>query len=133
MKLGEYNNPLTAALYQFPAAGKQTFGGGFYFHFDRIPDENGVSHFLNGALLMNQCEYNYQSWEPGMVSLNLKSSIDDPWAELPVNTIIGGAYSKNSLLVHKLNLVEKLEADDVIPYLLTGRYDRTAFMETGRI
>lgn len=133
MKLGEYNNPLTAALYQFPAAGKQTFGGGFYFHFDRMPDENGVSHFLNGALLMNQCEYNYQSWEPGIVSLNLKSSIDDPWAELPVNTIIGGAYSKNSLLVHKLNLVEKLEANDVIPYLLTGRYDRTAFMETGRI
>jgi 2,4-dienoyl-CoA reductase-like NADH-dependent reductase (Old Yellow Enzyme family)/NADPH-dependent 2,4-dienoyl-CoA reductase/sulfur reductase-like enzyme/acetoacetate decarboxylase len=133
MKLGEYNSPLTAALYQFPAAGKQTFGGGFYFHFDRMPDEDGVSHFMNGALLMNQCEYNYQSWESGTVSLNLKSSIDDPWAELPVNTIIGGAYSKNSLLVHKLNLVEKLEADEIMPYLLTGRYDRTAFMETGRI
>ncbi|SHO44121.1 oxidoreductase [Anaerocolumna xylanovorans] len=133
LKLGEYNSPMTAALYQFPAAGKQTFGGGFYFHFDREPDENGVSHFMNGALLMNQCEYNYQSWEPGFVSLDLKSSIDDPWAELPINTIIGGAYSKNSLLVHKLNLVEKLEADEVIPYLLTGRYDRTAFMETGRI
>ena len=133
MKLGEYNSPLTAALYQFPAAGKKTFGGGFYFHFDRIPDENGESHFVNGALLMNQCEYNYQTWEPGMVSMNLKSSIDDPWAELPINTIIGGAYSKNSLLVHKLNLVEKLEANDIIPYLLTGRYDRTAFMETGRI
>lgn len=133
LKLGEYNSPMTAALYQFPAAGKQTFGGGFYFHFDREPDENGVSHFMNGALLMNQCEYNYQSWEPGVVSMNLKSSIDDPWGELPVNTIIGGAYSKNSLLVHKLNLVEKLEAGEVIPYLLTGRYDRTAFMETGRI
>lgn len=133
MKLGEYNSPLTAALYQFPAAGKQTFGGGFYYHFDREPDENGVSHFMNGALLMNQCEYNYQSWEPGLVTLDLKSSIDDPWAELPINTIIGGAYSKNSLLVHKLNLVEKLDAEEVIPYLLSGRYDRTAFMETGRI
>lgn len=133
MKLGEYNSPLTAALYQFPAAGKQTFGGGFYYHFDREPDENGVSHFMNGALLMNQCEYNYQSWEPGLVTLDLKSSIDDPWAELPINTIIGGAYSKNSLLVHKLNLVEKLDTEEVIPYLLSGRYDRTAFMETGRI
>ncbi len=133
MKLGEYNSPLTAALYQFPAAGKQTFGGGFYYHFDREPDENGVSHFMNGALLMNQCEYNYQSWEPGLVTLDLKSSIDDPWAELPINTIIGGAYSKNSLLVHKLNLVEKLDAEEVISYLLSGRYDRTAFMETGRI
>jgi 2,4-dienoyl-CoA reductase-like NADH-dependent reductase (Old Yellow Enzyme family)/thioredoxin reductase/acetoacetate decarboxylase len=133
MKLGEYNSPLTAALFQFPAAGKQTFGGGFYFHFDRIPDENGEAHFVNGALLMNQCEYNYKVWEPATVSMKLKSSIDDPWAELPIETIIGGAYSKNSLLVHKLNLVEKLEADDIIPYLLAGRYDRTAFMETGRI
>ena len=133
MKLGEYNSPLAAALYQFPEAGKQIYGGGFYFHFDREPDEKGVSYFRNGALLGNMCEYNYKSWEPGFVSLNLKSSIDDPWAELPINTIVGGAYSKNSLIVHKLNLLEKVEADDVIPYLLTGRYDRTTFMETGRI
>lgn len=133
MKLGEYNSPLMAPLYQFPAAGKQTFGGGFYYHFDRMPDESGVSHFVNGALLMNQCEYNYKSWEPATVSMNLKSSIDDPWAELPINTIIGGAYSKNSLLVHKLNLAEKLDTKDFMPYVLTGRYDRTAFMETGRI
>lgn len=132
MKLGEYNSPLTHVLYQGPGAGRQTFGGGFYYHFDREPDENGVAHFRNGALLMNQCEYNYQSWEPGFASLELASSIDDPWAELPINTIIGGAYSKNSLLVHKLNLAENLDADTIIPYLLTGRYDRTAFMETGR-
>ncbi|SHJ28420.1 oxidoreductase [Hespellia stercorisuis] len=132
MKLGEYNSPLTHMLYQAPAAGKQTFGGGFYFHIDREPDENGVSHFQNGALLMNQCEYNYKSWEPGTVSLKLQSSIDDPWAELPINTIIGGAYSENSLLVHKLNLAEEVDADEVVPYLLAGRYDRTAFMETGR-
>ncbi|GLC29779.1 acetoacetate decarboxylase family protein [Clostridium omnivorum] len=133
MKLGEYNSPLTAALYQSPAPGKQVFGGGFYFHFHREPDETGVSHFKSGALLANQCEYNYKSWEPGFVSLNLKSSVDDPWAELPINTIIGGAYSKNSLLVHKLSYIEKVEAEEVIPYLLTARYDRTAFMETGRI
>ena len=28
---------------------------------------------------------------------------------------------------------EKLDAEEIVPYLLTGRYDRTAFMETGRI
>ena len=133
MELGQYNSPLTHALYQNPGSGKQVFGGGFYFHFDRMPDENGISHFINGALLQNLCEYNYQSWEPGTASLTLNSSLDDPWAELPINTIVGGAYSRNSLLVHKLNLVEKLDAEEIVPYLLTGRYDRTAFMETGRI
>lgn len=132
MELGQYNSPLTHMLYQAPEAGKKIYGGGFYFHFDRMPDENGVSHFMNGALLQNLCEYNYESWEPGTASLKLASSIDDPWAELPINTIVGGAYSKNSLLVHKLNLCEKLDADAIVPYLLTGRYDRTAFMQTGR-
>jgi len=133
MELGRYNSPLTHALYQAPAAGKQVFGGGFYFHFDRQPDESGVSHFMNGALLQNLCEYNYKSWERGTVEPGLNSSLDDPWAELPINTLVGGAYSSNSLLVHKLNLVERLNADDIVPYLLTGRYDQTAFMETGRI
>ena len=133
MELGQYNSPLTHVLYQSPAAGKQIFGGGFYFHIDRVPDEQGVSHFCNGALLQNMCEYNYESWEPGTVSLTLNSSIDDPWAELPIRTIIGGAYSRNSLLVHKLNLLKELDADQIAPYLLTARYDRTAFMETGRL
>lgn len=133
MELGEYNSPLAGALYQFPAAGKKTFGGGFYFHFDRIPDENGISNFTNGALLMNQCEYQYHVWTPGAAEVKLQSSIDDPWAELPVRTVIGGGYSQNSLLVHKLNLIERLDANKIIPYLLTGRYDRTVFMETGRI
>ena len=133
LELGHYNSPLTHALYQAPAPGKQVFGGGFYFHFDREPDENGEARFRNGALLQNLCEYNYKSWEPGFASLALRSSLDDPWAELPINTIVGGAYSGNSLLVHKLSLVEHLNADDIVPYLLTARYDRTVFMETGRI
>lgn len=133
MELGEYNNAMTGMLYQFPESGKKTYGGGFYFHLDREPDENGVSHFQNGALLQNLCEYHYHSWEPGFVKLALKSSIDDPWAELPIHTIVGGAYSCNDLMVHKLNLAEKLDADEIVPYLLTGRYDRTAFMETGRV
>lgn len=132
LEVGEYNNAMTGMLYQFPEAGKKTYGGGFYFHLDREPDKEGKSHFQNGALLQNLCEYNYHSWEPGFVSVELKSSIDDPWGELPVRTVIGGAYSSNDLMVHKLNLCEEIDADILAPYLLTARYDRTAFMETGR-
>lgn len=133
LDIGQYNSPLTGALYQFPTPGDNTFGGGYYFHFDREPDENGVAHFKNGMLLQNLCEYNYKTWEPGFASLKLESSVDDPWAELPINTIVGGAYSQNSLLVHKLSFAENVDAEAVIPYLLTARYDRTAFMETGRV
>ena len=132
LKIGEYNNAMTGMLYQFPEAGKKTYGGGFYFHLDREPDKEGKSHFQNGALLQNLCEYNYHSWEPGFATIQLQSSIDDPWGELPVRTVVGGAYSSNDLMVHKLNLCEELDADVLAPYLLTARYDRTAFMETGR-
>ena len=132
LKIGEYNNAMTGMLYQFPEAGKKTYGGGFYFHLDREPDKEGKSHFQNGALLQNLCEYNYHSWEPGFAKIELKSSIDDPWGELPVRTVIGGAYSCNDLMVHKLNLCEEIDAEVLAPYLLTARYDRTAFMETGR-
>lgn len=132
LELGETNSPLTGPMYQFPEPGKHTYGGGFYYHFDREPDNEGVSHFISGALLQNLCEYTYKSWEPGFVSLKLHSSIDDPWGEIPINTIVGGAYSENSLLVHKLNLVEHLNAEEIVPYLMAGYYDRTAFMETGR-
>lgn len=132
LELGEYNSPLTGALYQFPKPGKKTYGSGFFFKFDREPDENGVPHFTSGALLQNLCEYTYKSWEPGFVSLKLKSSIDDPWGELPVSTIIGGAYSNNDLLIQNLKLAEHVDADTIAPYLLTARYDRTVFMETGR-
>ena len=132
LKIGEYNNAMTGMLYQFPEAGKKTYGGGFYFHLDREPDKEGKSHFQNGALLQNLCEYNYHSWEPGFAEIELKSSIDDPWGELPIRTVIGGAYSCNDLMVHKLNLCEEIDAETLAPYLLTARYDRTAFMETGR-
>ena len=48
LKIGEYNNAMTGMLYQFPEAGKKTYGGGFYFHLDREPDKEGKSHFQNG-------------------------------------------------------------------------------------
>ncbi len=132
MKLGQYNNVITDALYMAPRPGKHTFGNGFYFHFDRMPDAGGVPQYSNGALYMNECEYVYDSWEPGEVQLKLQSSPDDPWAELPINTIIGGAYAKNTLTMQKVYTVEKLDARSLLPYLLPAWYDRTAFMETGR-
>jgi 2,4-dienoyl-CoA reductase-like NADH-dependent reductase (Old Yellow Enzyme family)/thioredoxin reductase/acetoacetate decarboxylase len=132
LEIGAYNSPLTALLYQSPEPGKKTYGGGFYYHFDRLPDEKGVSRFQHAALLTNLCEYDYKLWKPGFAKLKLQSSLDDPWAELPITTIVGGAYSKNDLTVQKETKVMDLEADKVMPYLLTGYYDQTLFGRTGR-
>ena len=132
MELGRYNSPLTHAIFQAPAAGKHVAGSGFYFHFDREPDENGTAHFMNGGLIKLDAGYDYLSWEPGEAKLKLQSSVDDPFAELPINTVIGGAYAKNNLTLSGLTLLEHLDANEIVPYLLTARYDRTAFKETFR-
>jgi len=132
LELGEYNSPLTDVVFQSPKAGEKSSGSGFFFDYGFTRDEEGVSHIANGALYQNLCEYSYKAWEPGFASLKLQSGKDDPWAELPISTLIGGAYCKNDLMLKGMKLVEKLEADKLLPYLLTNRYDRTAFMETGR-
>lgn len=128
MVLGEYNNAIADALYQSPKKGKTTYGYGYYYMFDRECDEEGKAEFTNARLVKNLCQYNYKSWEPGFTALHLKSSEDDPWASFPINTVIGGAYSTNDLLLKTMSLVEKVDCDEVIPKLLKSRYDRTAFM-----
>ena len=131
LRLGEYNHPLTHVLYQAPGAGVHTAGAGFYYHFDRKADGTGGSRFGNAQLQALNIEYNYKSWEPAFVEkLELRSSVDDPFAELPINTIVGGGYATTTLTLNKTDLLQTFDdADEIVPYLMTARYDRTAFKE----
>ena len=133
LELGAYNHPLTHMLYQAPAPGKETAGSGYYFHFDRLPDEEGKWRFTNTALIRNVVKYKYDSWIPGTVkALELNSSLDDPWGCLPINTIVGGAYAENNLLITNLQYLEAVDAEELMPMILPAWYDRTTFMEGGR-
>ncbi len=133
MELGAYNHPLTHMLFQAPEAGKKTAGSGYYFHFDRLPDEDGVWKFTNTCLIRNIVNYTYDAWTPGYITkLEINSSKDDPWGCLPVNTIIGGAYAENNLLITALEKLEDVNADELMPMILPAWYDKTTFMETGR-
>lgn len=133
LELGEYNNSMSDLVFQFPAAGSKGYGTGYYCHFDMLPDESGSLQITGGAVLQNEIEYDYKAWDPGYVNLGLKSSVDDPWGALPIVSVIGGAWCENDLTVHKMELLEKVEAQNLLPFALTGRYDRTMFMEQGTI
>lgn len=132
LELGEYNSPLSDIVFMSPKAGGTTSGSGFFFDYRFAHDEEGATQIINGSLYQNLCEYTYHTWEPGFASLKLQSSKDDPWAELPISTIIGGAFCENDLLLKGMKIVEHLDAQKILPYLLSARYDRTAFMETDR-
>ncbi len=131
--LGAPNNNMTDMVFQFPEAGGKGYGSGYYAHFDMRPDADGNLQFLNGAALQNEIEYDYRAWDPGYVKLALGSSMDDPWDALPVVSVIGGAWCENDLTVHKLQMLEEVDGQSFLPFCLTGRYDRTLFMETGRL
>ena len=132
MQLGSYNHPLTHALYQSPVPGKVTAGSGYYFHFDRLPDENGKFKFTNTGLIRNVCNYTYDAWTPGYVNrLEITSSIDDPWGCLPINTIVGGAYAENNLLITSLEYLEDVEPEALMLKVIPAWYDQTAFMKGG--
>ena len=132
LRLGEYNHPMTHLIFQAPSAGRQTQGYGYYMHFDQMPDAEGGFKF-NTALTKVLCKYDYKGWIPAFVEdLKLKSSVDDPWAELPVETIIGAGYSQNDLYLGPSQFVEEADPDEVIPKILPAWYDLSAFGVTGR-
>lgn len=132
-KLGQYNHPLMHTLYQAPESGKDTKGLAYCYKFDHVNAADGSVSFGNARILGNLCEYHYTDWQPAFASIELRSGPDDPWGELPVTTVIGGAYECNDLNLPGNLLLAEVEADEVMPYLMTSRYDRSAFMETDAI
>ena len=132
MKLGAYNNPITDQLYFSPEAGKKTSGDSFYYTTYMQPDENGVAQFGNVNLVSNFCEYQYHSWTPATVSARLQSSENDPWGELPVLEMLGGGFTNNDLEMKELKVVATPDADVVMPYLLSTRFDKLALLKGGK-
>ena len=91
--------------------------------------------FPNMTLVNYDSVTDYQTWEPACVkSLDMEPSLDDPWAELAVVKLLGAGYSINSNWVagvFPLAQFEDKEADNLFPYLFSGRWDRSTLV-TGR-
>lgn len=128
IKLGAYNNPSTGGIYSDPEPGKKTGGVSYYYTTVIEPDEKGNVRFSKVNLLSNVAEYTYKEWLPGKVSIRLQSSEHDAWGQLPVVEIMGGAYSINDLEMKELFVVASPDPREVMPYLLTSRFDKSALI-----
>jgi hypothetical protein len=92
-----------------------------------------VWRYTNTCLVSTLIKYKYDSWAPGFINkLEINSTTDDPWGCLPVNTIIGGAYAENNLLITNLQKLEDVDAKQLMPMIMPAWYDKTTFMQTGR-
>lgn len=129
IELGAYNDPLMDALHKDAGPGRSSRGSCFLFQYEsgRAPD--GHMTFPRMHLLDYDSVTEYQSWEPASItSISMEPSLDDPWAELSVVKPLGAAYSINSNWVPGISRIaafEGEEADNLISYLFSGRWDRS--------
>ncbi len=103
--------------------------GGCLLHRYRI----GMGGFRDMELLFYDSPTRYYSWDPASASVELQSSIDDPWAEVPVVRVLGAAWAKSDNWVTSLTTLYKYPDDatmDTMQYLFTGRYDRCTLCQS---
>ena len=94
-------------------------------------DEASQGHvtFPKMRLVNYDSATDYQTWETARIaSIKMEPSLDDPWAEIPAVKPLGAAYSINSNRDVRTSLLAEFEggeADNLISYLLSGRWDRS--------
>ncbi len=129
IELGAYNEPRMAEFYKDRRPGGQERGSCLLFQYESGKASDGHQTFPKMYLINYDSVIDYQSWEPACIkSINMEPSLDDPWAELSVVKPLGAGYSINSnrvLSVSPLAQFEGAEADNLISYLFSGRWDRS--------
>lgn len=70
----------------------------------------------------------FVSWEPAHATLTLNSSIDDPWGDIKIDSILGAAWMKSDNYVVGVSTVDTYPDEEIpktLQYLYSGRYDRS--------
>ena len=93
----------------------------------------GMKGFQDMELLYYDSPTRYYTWEPASATIKMQSSIDDPWAEVPVVRALGAGWSKSDNWVNSLTTLYKYKDDealDAMQYLFSGRYDRCTLCQS---
>jgi acetoacetate decarboxylase len=125
-EIGAYNTPTAQAVFGDRGPGVQSEGKQIFFKFNIDQDENANKTFTNLKLLEVKNQSKFYAWEPATGSVKLQSTMNDPWAELPVRQVIGSAWCKMDIGLVGAKTTPMDNANEIIPYLLT-RYDAPFF------
>ena len=105
----------------------------FLFQYETDRASDGHMTFPKMSLINYDSITEYKSWEPArIVSLAMEPSLDDPWAELVVVKPVAAAYSINSNWVPNVSRIAEFEgeqADSLMSYLFSGRWDRSTICD----
>jgi acetoacetate decarboxylase len=129
VEIGAYNDPLMEQLHRNARPGGQERGSCLLFQYESGRAPEGHMTFPKMDLVNYDSVTDYQTWEPASIKwIRMEPSLDDPWAELSVVKPLGAAYSINSNWVPSVSRIAQFEgeeADHLISYLFSGRWDRS--------
>ena len=129
VEIGAYNHPMMEQLNPGAKPGGQATGPCFLFTYEGDQAPNGLMRFPTMHLVTYDSTTDYKAWEPARItSITMEPSLDDPWAELTVVTPLGAAYNINSNRVSSVSRIARFEGDEadaLMPYLFTGRWDHS--------
>jgi len=125
LEIGKYNIPeLTLGNENCEKVpGGKISGGGCLLHRYRM--DGG---FKDMEIIYYDSPTRYYTWEPASAVVKLNSSIDDPYGDIPLHTILGAAWAKCDNFVQEMSVLYRYPQDKVIDamqYLFTGRYDQS--------
>ncbi len=131
LEIGKYNIPDFHAEAEACMTQKEPLvtGGGCLLHKYRL----GMDGFKDMELFFYDSPTRYYAWEPASAKIELQSSIDDPWAEVPVVQVLGAGWAKSDNWVTSLTPLYKYtdsEAVNAMQYLFSGRYDRCTLCQS---
>ncbi len=126
IKLGEYNVQEASDFLRTPVPGSVNEGINFYHKFNMTQTGNGNCIFSDVNLVKLVSKSKSLSWEPGFLDIKVNSSPDDPYGEFEVVKPLGAAFFENEYIeMSKLIKLAELDTEETMPYLMTGRYDRS--------
>lgn len=122
MEIGEYNDEIAGNF--FAPEGATFPSSTFLYTYNTTQTENGNCVFSDGKLNNLVMETKNEVWKPATAEIKTFSSVDDPYGELPIYKVLGGAYIKHdTVIMEKLEKLADVDATETAQYLFAGRYD----------
>ena len=126
LEIGHYNDPSYHADAENCREAEEgmVLEGGCLLHKYGVNAETGVDAL---ELISYDSPTRYYTWEPASATVHLGSSIDDPWADIPLRSVYGAGWSVCDNWINGTSVLyqyPKDEAADAMQHLFTGRYDR---------
>lgn len=121
---GHYNNAAAYNVLGDPKPGDEQLLDGFFYKFDVNKGAEGIVKFEDANIVDCAFAMQYHGFEKGTATVKLGESFEDPWDELEVVEVLGAAWIKNDIDLAWSKSLGTIEADTIIPYLMSARYDK---------